>query len=82
MIIDGKKVAADLRVELKKKVAELKSNYNAVPGLTVILVGEDQPSKIYVKNKEKSAIEVGINSEVIRFPSDLKERVLLDPLDT
>jgi len=66
MIIDGKKVAADLRAELKKKVAELKSNYNAVPGLTVILIGEDLPSKIYVKNKEKSAIEVGINSEVIR----------------
>jgi len=46
MIIDGKKVAADLRAELKKKVAELKSNYNAVPGLTVILVGENPPSKI------------------------------------
>ena len=73
MIIDGKKVAADLRVELKKKVAELKSNYNAVPGLTVILVGEDPPSKIYVKNKEKSATEVGINSEVIRYPADLEE---------
>ena len=62
MIIDGKKVAADLKVELKKKVAELKSTYNAVPGLTVILVGEDPPSKIYVKNKEKSAIETGINN--------------------
>jgi len=80
MIIDGKKVAADLRAELKKKVAELKSNYNAVPGLTVILVGEDPPSKIYVKNKEKSAIEVGINSEVIRYPADLEEKVLLDKI--
>ena len=55
MIIDGKKVAADLREDLKKKVAELKSTYNEVPGLTVILVGEDAPSKIYVRNKEKSA---------------------------
>ena len=44
MIIDGKKAAADLRANLKKKVAELKSNYNAVPGLTVVLVGEDSPS--------------------------------------
>ena len=51
MIIDGKKIAAELREELKKKVAEFKSIYNAVPGLTVILVGEDQASKIYVKNK-------------------------------
>ena len=80
MIIDGKKVAADLRAELKKKVAELKSTYNEAPGLTVILVGEDAPSKIYVKNKEKSAIEVGINSEVIRYPADLEEKVLLDKI--
>ena len=80
MIIDGKKVAAELREELKKKVADLKSTYNAVPGLTVILVGEDIPSKIYVKNKEKSAIEVGINSEVIRYPANLEEKVLLDKI--
>jgi len=80
MIIDGKKVAADLRSNLKKKVDELKSKYNTVPGLTVILVGEDTPSKIYVKNKEKSAIEVGLNSEVIRYPANLKEKVLLDKI--
>jgi methylenetetrahydrofolate dehydrogenase (NADP+)/methenyltetrahydrofolate cyclohydrolase len=80
MIIDGKKVAADLRIDLKKKVAELKSTYNDVPGLTVILVGEDAPSKIYVKNKEKSAIEVGINSEVVRYPANLEEKVLLDKI--
>lgn len=79
--IDGKKAAADLRSELKKTVAELKSKYNAVPGLTVILVGEDTPSKIYVRNKEKSAIEVGINSEVIRYPANLEEKVLLDKIE-
>ena len=80
MIIDGKKIAAELREELKKKVAELKSTYNAVPGLTVILVGEDPPSKIYVKNKEKSAIEVGINSEVIRYPENVEEKVVLNKI--
>ena len=80
MIIDGKKVAADLRGELKKKVTELKSKHNATPGLTVILVGEDTPSKIYVRNKEKFAIEVGINSEVIRYPADLEEKLLLDKI--
>ena len=80
MIIDGKKVAADLRSQLKKKVAELKIKYNAVPGLTVILVGEDAPSKIYVRNKEKSAIEVGLNSEVIRYSADLEEKVLLNKI--
>jgi len=80
MIIDGKKVAAELREELKKKVADLKSKHSTVPGLTVILVGEDAPSKIYVKNKEKSAIEVGINSEVIRYPANLEEKVLLNKI--
>ena len=80
MIIDGKKVAADLRADLKKKVAELKSNYNAVPRLTVVLVGEDSPSKIYVKNKEKFAKEVGMNSEVIRYPENLEEKVLLNKI--
>ena len=80
MIIDGKKIAAELREVLKKKVVELKSTYNATPGLTVILVGEDAPSKIYVKNKEKFAKEVGMNSEVIRYPADLEEKVLLNKI--
>jgi len=80
MIIDGKKTAAELREELKKKVIELKSTYNAIPGLTVILVGEDPPSKIYVKNKEKFAKEVGINSEVIKYPENVEEKVVLNKI--
>ena len=50
------------------------------PGLTVILVGEDPASKIYVKNKEKFAKEIGINSEVIRYPANLEEKVLLNKI--
>ena len=80
ILIDGKKVAAELREELKKKVSELKSKYNTVPGLTVILVGEDPPSKIYVKNKEKFAKEIGMNSEVLRYPANLEEEVLLNKI--
>ena len=80
MIIDGKKIASELRQELKKKIAKLKSDYNSVPGLSVILVGEDPPSKIYVKNKEKFAKEIGINSEVIRYPANLEEKELLNKI--
>ena len=80
MILDGKKAAAELREELKKKIIELKSTYNAVPGLTVILIGEDPPSKIYVRNKEKFAIEVGINSQVIKYPEDVEEKVVLNKI--
>ena len=78
--IDGKKAAATLREKLKKKVSELKARYNSVPGLTVILVGEDSPSQIYVKNKEKSANEVGIKSEVVRYPEKVEEKVVLDKI--
>ena len=76
ILIDGKKIAAELREELKQKITELKSKHNNVPGLTVILVGEDPPSKIYVRNKEKFAKEVGMNSEVIRYSADIEEKVL------
>ena len=67
IIIDGKKAAAELREELKEEVLILKSKYNKVPGLTVILIGDLTPSQIYVRNKEKSANEVGLKSEVIRL---------------
>jgi len=80
ILIDGKKIAAELREELKKEVSELKTKFNKIPGLTVILVGEDPASRIYVKNKEKFAKEVGMNSEAIRYPADLEEKVLLNKI--
>ena len=78
-MIDGKKEAANLRE--KKEVSQLKTKHNKVPGLTVILIGEDAPSKIYVKNKEKSAKEVGLKSEVIRYPDTVEEKTVLDKID-
>tara|TARA_B100002052_G_scaffold100602_1_gene92879 strand:+ start:57 stop:902 length:846 start_codon:yes stop_codon:yes gene_type:complete len=80
ILIDGKKAAAELKEELKKEVSELKKKYNKVPGLTVILIGDLAPSQIYVKNKEKSANEVGIKSEVIRYPDTVKEKIVLDKI--
>ena len=80
MIIDGNKTAAKLREDLKKKIIDLKSTYNSLPGLTVILVGNDHASKIYVKNKEKFSKEVGINSEVIRYPENIDESIILNKI--
>ena len=77
ILIDGKKIAAELREDLKKEVSELKSKYNKVPGLTVILVGEDAPSQIYVRNKERAANEVGLKSEVIKYPDSVEEKKVL-----
>ena len=81
ILIDGKKAAAELREELKVEVSELKSKYNKVPGLTVILVGEDAPSQIYVRNKEKSAKEVGLKSEVIKYPDTVEEKTVLNKIE-
>ena len=81
ILIDGKKAAAELREELKQEVSELKTKYNKVPGLTVILIGDMAPSQIYVRNKEKSANEVGLKSEVIRYPEAVEEKVVLDKIE-
>ena len=80
MIIDGKKIAAKLREELKKKIIEFKATYKSVPGLTVILIGEDPASKIYVKNKQKYAKDIGINSEVIKYPDSIDEKTVLEKI--
>ena len=77
MIIDGKKEAQLLRDEIKKEIESIKSKNNKVPGLTVILIGDFAPSQIYVKNKQKNAKEVGINSEVVRYPKDVSEKEVL-----
>ena len=81
ILIDGKKTAADLREELKKEVLALKDKHNKVPGLTVILIGDLAPSQIYVKNKEKSANEIGLKSDVIRYPDSVEEIEVLKKID-
>ena len=81
ILIDGKKEAANLREELKKEVFHLKTKYNKVPGLTVILIGDLTPSQIYVRNKEKSAKEVGLKSEVVKYPDSVEEITILKKID-
>ena len=77
MIIDGKKEAEILREEIKKEIISIKKKTNRVPGLAVILIGDHVPSQIYVKNKEKSSKEVGINSSVIKYSKDVSEEEIL-----
>ena len=81
ILIDGKKIAAELREELRQEVVELKAKHNKVPGLTVILIGDMAPSQIYVRNKEKSANEVGLKSEVIKYPEAVEENIILDKIE-
>jgi len=75
-IIDGKQVAADMRQELKTEVAELKEQ-GIVPGLAVILVGEDPASKSYVTAKERACEELGIYSDDNRLAADTSQQDLM-----
>ena len=77
-IIEGKKLAQNLNEELKTDVINIKKKFNLVPCLKVILVGSNSASNTYVKNKETMAKKIGIDSEVIRVPSEIKEEELLD----
>ena len=75
-IIDGKQVAADMRAELKNKVAQLKEK-GIVPGLAVVLVGEDPASKSYVTAKERACEEIGIYSNDNRLPAETGQAELM-----
>lgn len=77
MIIKGSEISKQIKEELKLNMAELKKNYNVIPGLATILVGEDEASKVYVGAKEKACKELGIYSERINLPGDTKEADLL-----
>ena len=81
MIIDGNKEAETVKNEIKKEISDIKLKTSKAPSLTVILIGDYAPSKIYVKNKEKSALEVGIKSEVIKYPKDVSEKEILKKID-
>jgi methylenetetrahydrofolate dehydrogenase (NADP+) / methenyltetrahydrofolate cyclohydrolase len=76
-VIDGKAIAEALRAELSAAVAELKGTHNLTPGLAVVLVGEDPASKVYVANKAKQTVEVGMNSWEHRLPAETPEADLL-----
>jgi methylenetetrahydrofolate dehydrogenase (NADP+)/methenyltetrahydrofolate cyclohydrolase len=79
-IIDGKQLAADMRAELKSQVEQLKAE-SVVPGLAVVLVGEDPASKSYVTAKEKACGEIGIYSNDNRLPAETTQQQLMSLVD-
>ena len=80
-LIDGVRIAADVRREVSEGVADLKSRHGVTPGLTAVLVGDDPASAVYVRNKERAAGDAGMHSEVRRLPADITREQLLDELD-
>ena len=80
-ILDGKKIAEEIRQALRHEVQKLR-NQNLVPGLAAILVGEDPASGVYVRNKTKACEEIGIYSETHRLPADVNEKNILKLIDS
>jgi methylenetetrahydrofolate dehydrogenase (NADP+)/methenyltetrahydrofolate cyclohydrolase len=79
-VIDGKAMAADIRAEVAERVRAL-NDRGVTPGLAAVLVGDDEPSRIYVGAKQKASAEVGIHSERHELPGDVPERDLLDLIE-
>jgi len=80
-LIDGKALAAKLQGELAEKTARLTEETGVVPGLVVIIVGENPASQVYVRNKERSAIAAGFRSEVVRLPETIQQHELLELIE-
>jgi methylenetetrahydrofolate dehydrogenase (NADP+)/methenyltetrahydrofolate cyclohydrolase len=78
-ILNGKSISATIREEIAREVELLKGK-GITPGLAVILVGDDQASQTYVRNKEKACEQLGMNSEMIAYPASISEDELLDKL--
>jgi methylenetetrahydrofolate dehydrogenase (NADP+)/methenyltetrahydrofolate cyclohydrolase len=76
-IIDGKALATQIREEVKSGVEKLKEEKGIIPGLGVILVGENPASKVYVRNKARACEQVGIYSETIKLPEEISEKELI-----
>lgn len=78
LILDGKATAAETRASLKEEVASLLPRAGRAPGLAVILAGDDPASQVYVRNKEKAALEVGINARTLRLAATVSQKELED----
>ena len=81
-IIDGKKVSAQVKEEVRKQTLELKEAYGITPGLAVVIVGDDPASRVYVNNKKKACEVVGFKSEEYALPASTTQEELLELVNT
>lgn len=80
-ILDGKALAQRVRGEVAQGVARLKAETGVTPGLTVVLVGDDPASQVYVRNKESACKAAGMNGTLLRLPPDTSQSALLATID-
>lgn len=80
-IIDGKALAKKINAQTKELVAQLKEKQNIIPGIAVVIAGDDAASLIYTRNKHNKAIKLGINSILKKFPADVSQDKLLAEIE-
>jgi len=80
MILDGKKIAADIRAEIREQVAAWVQEGKRVPKLAVVIVGNNPASETYVANKMKACAEVGMEAVKIAYPNEISEQTLLNEI--
>ena len=80
-LIDGKLISAKVKEEIAAQVVDFRAQYGRVPGLAVIIVGEDPASQVYVRNKEKACETVGFHSVKLALPAETTEEELLSRID-
>ena len=80
-IIDGKALAKKINAQTKELVAQLKEKQNIIPGIAVVIAGDDAASLIYTRNKHNKAIKLGINSVLKKFPADVSQAELLAEIE-
>ena len=76
-VIDGVAMAAEVRSEVAEGVVEMKEKHGVTPGIAVVLVGDNPASAVYVRNKDRAAMEVGMVAEVFRLPAEATEAEVL-----
>lgn len=82
MIISGKDISLKIKNQLKLEVAKIQESYSRLPKLTVILVGDNQASQTYVKNKERGCDYIGIKSEILKHDANFSEAELLKEIES
>ena len=80
-IIDGRRIAAEVREDIRARAERFSSETGITPGLAVIIVGDDPASRVYVRNKHRACIEAGFRSDVYELPADTDEATLLAKID-
>ena len=81
LIVDGRKIANEIKKEISSEIKELESRYGLTPTIATIIIGDNKESELYLKLRDKASSEVGIKSKHYRFPEEISEREIVEVID-